>query len=190
MKKYLIAGLVLGLVIGGSFLGLKTVKALPPYITFTSTAAATTTVNYMTAGTATTTLALYDLSNYDTDETVDSNQIFIQYTASTSAGILNWRFEFTNGTNCDITVPTSCNWYEEDSVINPALAVANARWDHSSTTMTHVWQPGSTVASTSLKAIIVPPVAAKYKRVQFFVPIGSVNGAVYVQNGSKRLGTF
>lgn len=134
---------------------------------------ATTSPSYMTAGTATTScIWANDSANY--------TSLLLQFTASTSGAILGWTYEFSNGNNCDIAGNSSgsgCDWFEEDGVILPATGVL-AFMEHASTTITHRWQPGSSTASTSLKAVPIPKVAAKYARARFFIPIGSTSGGV------------
>lgn len=124
----------------------------------TNTKEATTTPVYMTPGTATTTLTV-------SKDKGSVPALFIAFTASTSPAILNWDYQFSNN---------GIDWYEEDDTIE-----ALARFDHASTTVAHVWQPGSTTASTSYKTLGMPNTSSKFMRVVFSLPIGTVNSSLY-----------
>lgn len=166
----------------------QTVKANVTGITVNSTnqnnpsgAKGSSTINYMSAGNATTTYVM-NTSQAD-DVTVN-----VAFSASTSAATLGWQYEFTSDSGCNAT-STTCNWYEEDA--NTLLAPTNlvtglANIYQSSTTITHTWSPGSSVATTSYKAVVIPKVTANAIRIKFFIPIGSVSGGVYVQSAIKN----
>jgi hypothetical protein len=74
----------------------------PSYLERTSTAPATTTVVWMTPGTASTTLSIN--SSY-----VDKVDIYVQQTSSTSNSVLTTSFEVSNN-NVDWTVASTSNW--------------------------------------------------------------------------------
>ena len=158
--------LVFGFLIGGMMI--QTAKAVSSYLVYSQTGEATTTVAYMTPGTATTTLSFNSADN-------EKNQLYLQLTASTSASILNWQYQFSNN---------NIDWFEEDAV-SSTVGVSPSETLHASTTITHSWKPGSTVASTSLKTVSLPNVPAKYTRVQFFAPIGGGNSLVWAQVAQK-----
>jgi hypothetical protein len=148
-------------------------KARPSQVDVTASATATTSPTYMTPGTATSTVV------WDSRE-VDSNTVMIQFTASTSAARLDWYTQYSNNYN-----PSTGNgdWYNEDARLSSISGI-----DHASTTVTHRWLPGSTTASTSLKAVQVSEVASRWKRIVFFIPVGvsSTNGALYTEIAQKR----
>src|SRR3989304_7110644 len=103
--------LVFGFLIGGMMI--QTAKAVSSYLVYSQTGEATTTVAYMTPGTATTTLSFNSADN-------EKNQLYIQLTASTSASILNWQYQFSNNTIV---------WFEEDAV-GSVIGVSPSNFEH------------------------------------------------------------
>lgn len=197
MKRIYTIASVVALIVFAMVLKSSAVKAyLMSYFTTNQSATATTTLSYMTPGTATTTYQLgvipgtTDSGNAD----VDANYLFLNTKSSTSAAVYDFKFQFSNGTptgtNC-ITSPNVCDWY--DLAIDPTLiAVSQSQIQIASTSLsTYRWQPGNTTSSSSLLTMKVPDISANFKRVVFFMPAGvsTVNGAVWFQDNAKRVGS-
>lgn len=180
MKKTSIVVTLVCLIVFGAIAGLTGInklKAIVSSLAYISTSSATTSPNFMTAGTATTTFNLYDTTQFFDDSGFDQNQLFIAFKASTSAATLQWQYEFSNN---------AVDWYEEDIPVQYGVGQGISTMDHASTTITHRWLPGSTVASTSYKTLTIPNNAARYKRVVFSIPVGSTAGAVWAQAANKQ----
>ena len=133
-------------------------------------APASTTVVYMTPGTASSTIT------FSTEDS-DLNQIFIQYIASTSASILHWTYEFSND---------GIDWFGEDAISITRTDSTPANY-HSSTTINHIWNAGSSVSSTTRKMVTLPSIASTRARVTFTLPIGTANGALYVERMTRQI---
>lgn len=163
------------------------VKANPSYFQNAYSNAATTTVVYMTPGTATTTLS-YDAGSAASNSGADGAFLLVQYTASTSINILRMRIEHSQD---------NIDWYPE-TVNNIGQAV------NSNATSTQLfgdasaykWQVSSTTASTDglmgsgtagrihLSMEIKTP--TRYTRVIFWNRITEGNGALWAQLTAKK----
>lgn len=166
MKKYL--GFLIGLVV---LLGAQVAYAYPSSFEVYTSATATTTRTYMTPGTATTT---YNLAGGATEYDVDSNQLFILLTSSSTASILNWSYQYSNNGN---------DWFGNDyETVTSNFTVA-----HSSSTPVQTLAPTNSTASSTLKVVVLPAIAAVYKRVVFSVPIGAGNGAIWLSDLVRHL---
>ena len=155
------------------------VGAQPSTVAFEATATATTSLKYMTPGTATTTYQ-FDSSSYSdgkvlTMQGIDSASMFINFVASTTNSVLAYQFQYSNN---------GVDWYGESASTN-TFGIAGIDYQASST-IVHEWNPA--VAGTSTKAVIIPITAAQHERVQFYIPIGTnqANGAVYSEINLKR----
>ena len=182
MKKYLytIAALLVAV---GIYASAPAAKAyLLSFFTTNQSATATTTLSFMTAGTATTTynLGVIPGASVSDNSDVDVNYLYIQFKASTSPAVLQWNYQASND---------SIDWYNYDSTVAPTTFATAATVDTASSTVFYRWNPGSTLASTSLKVVKIPDISGKYKRVLFSIPAGSVNGAVWMQDNAKRAAT-
>lgn len=161
--------------------------ANPSQITRYQTATATTTVTYMTPGTATTTLS-YD-SQTDGSSPDNSAILFVQYTASTSLNILRARVEHSND---------SIDWYPENAIALNGTGLTN---NATSTQLvgdasTYKWQTATTTAITDglagsgtasrvhLSLPIYTP--TRYTRVVFWNRAGEGNGALWAEITSKK----
>lgn len=166
MKKTLIFGGIIA--ICAVFFSINGVaKAAAKYLVYFQTDTATSTVTYMTPGTATTTLS------YSSDG-VEKGALYVQFTASTSVATLAWTNQFSNN---------NIDWFEED-IYGSTIGVSQVTIEHASTTVTHRWTPGNTIASTSRKTLIIPSTPSKYTRFNFSLPIGSTNGAIWAQTAN------
>lgn len=131
---------------------------------------ATGTLNYMRAGTATTTLPC----SIDGTDQVD---LLVILKASSTATTLRWRYEFS---------ADNVNWYIGDSDIVPTEASSTVRVPSTFTEYSWVYAsstPESSAgnADTAFKRIQIKDLGARYMRVKFYLPVGSLNGAVYAE---------
>jgi len=136
-------------------------------------ATATTTSVFMTPGTATSTITF---SSSD----VDLAGLFINLRASTSASILNWKYQYSNN---------NIDWYDEDvrdNTFNINLSTPLGDINHSSSSPTHLWTPGNTTSSTTRKMLILPDFISGWTRIVFSLPIGTVNSTLYAEVVAKR----
>lgn len=188
MKKiYLISGIALGIIgiasvayANPSFLGSKA-----------SSSTASSTVTYMTPGTATTTV-IYDsygqggtnqTSAYNSSKT-DEAFLAIQLTASSTSTTLNVDLEFANGSNC-YAAPNTCDWYRNNlealsTTTSPALLNQNQTmtWTFASSTQGQIGDP---TKINRVNKMVTIPTPTRYTRAIFTLPAGSANGAVYAE---------
>lgn len=134
------------LVLGGS----SFVKANPLDIG-TSNHTATTTVSYLTPGTATTTYT-YDLWNGGSADQIaaDKLALAVQFTASSTSSVLGWNYQFSED---------GVDWYDDNTLTATATAQAV------STGQTSSW----TAASSGIlrKIVTLPYSPTRYVRVNF-----------------------
>lgn len=159
------------------------VSAQPSTVVIQTMATATTSVAFLTPGTATTTYqfdnSLFSSGKIANMQSVDSGSMMIQMTASSSVGNLStlaWQFQFSNN---------GIDWYGESSPVTAAGASASAE---STSTITHTWNPGTT--ATSSKFVLIPVGPAQHERVTFFIP-GTPNttassSAFYIEVDLKK----
>lgn len=150
-----------------------------------ATALSTTTRASLSAGTGTSTLTCNMGIAGDGTQVWDSAKLAIQLTASSTATELRWRYEYSND---------GVDWYAD--TVNNAAATATTTievrtfkeysWLFASST------PGgiTTPQGRALKYVDVP-VGAKYVRVVFYLPPGSLNALVWANLVGKveRAGT-
>ena len=132
------------------------------------TAVATTTVAYITPGTATTTLVLPSLQGSKNDKAL----VTFQYTASTTAVQLSARVEssFDN-----------VEWYTQN-VITTANATSTTMADQVYTfnmATSSIGDFGGSGTANRLTKSFVVDTQAPYTRVKFYAPIGGGNGALW-----------
>lgn len=171
MKKTILLTFVLALLV--TLYQPSLAKAWASYFTVNKSATATSTVSYMTGGTATTTYNLNGgLNTLMAD--VDQSNVFIQFTASTSASTLQWQVQRSND---------GIDWFDEDATV--AITSASNVVVHASSSL-NSWTPSNTTASTSRKVITISRVASYYARLVFSIPPGSTGGAIWTQDTEKR----
>ena len=150
---------------------------------------ATTSVSYMSAGTATTTYYYDTFNRGNADQyATDKVALAVQFTASSSASVLNWSYEYATGNGVtDCTVATStCDWYQDN--VNTQLATSTGAysatlplsfsWTFASSSMVTDGVQQGALANRALKIInLTPP--ARYVRVVFTMPAASTNGGVW-----------
>jgi hypothetical protein len=182
MKKYLFALIVLGL-------GFASVAYANPlfFVSSAQTATATSTLTFMTPGTATTTL-YFDSSVGAPGKAVDKAVLLTQLTASSTNTKLNIGVEYSNGvagTDCTL-VPTACDWYADEQQNSVTATTSQAyqigtpitySWTYASTT-----QGGAAVGNSNIGLkVITLPMPTRYTRVFYSLGIGGTNGAVWGQ---------
>ena len=194
--KYIAMGMVWGAVaaIAGLsvyFISIQVVSANPSFfLRSVSSSVGTSTITYMTPGAATTT-EVFDTGASGAGS-VDSAVLAIQFTASSTASTLAWRYEYSqggSGLSCVVT-PDSCDWYPEDEELS-SLATSTV---HVRTFSEHTWlfassTPGGAAVATSTSRatkMVNVPTPTRYVRAVFYVPAGSLNGAVWKEFISKR----
>lgn len=153
------------------------------------TLTATTSVTYITPGTATSTY-YFDTSCGGASNT-DSATLLAQFAGSSTASVLNIALEYAQGGGADCTAtPTACDWYQANNATlgtSSAATITNQQsytWTFSSSTQGQVTGTGPNTGRT-LKSLNVPT-PAKYVRAIFSMPTGSLNGAVWSEFVGKR----
>jgi len=124
---------------------------------------ATTTVTYMTPGTATTTFA-FDTFQNSSNNAVNGLALAIQFTASSSPrSTLKWHYEYS---------PDNIDWYPEQEVLTTVatttlytLKVKEHSWQFASSTY---YDYGNGTATLGFKIVDVP-VYARYVRTKFYM---------------------
>lgn len=179
MKKIYLVFIVIALFLT---IGVIMVRANPSYFALEkSTSVATTTPVYQTAGTATSTL-VYDTYAAGSNTKTDSLSLGIQYIGSSTASVLGWRYEYSNGYpgNDCITLPLSCDWYQL-GVGNSAVATSTYISGYAENLLVAASSsPGGRTAPIdgSLKLVNVPT-STRYVRVVLYSFAG--NGSVWAQ---------
>lgn len=161
---------------------------------------ATTSVSYMTPGTATTTYYYDSYVGGSSNYAADKATMLLQFTSSSTASVLKWGYEFSqgvNGVDCT-TAPTSCDWYKDDMQL-PVTATSTGvysmtapieyAWTFASTTQGYVAPVSSSTAplvnnfNRALKSITVPT-PTRYTRVVF--TITGANGGVWATFAEQK----
>lgn len=149
-----------------------------------ATAAATTTLTFMTPGAATTTL-YYDAYAVGITTKVDAAVLLLQLTASSTSTNLNVGVEYaqegTSGADCT-TSPTLCDWYQDAittrqaTTTNPVLIAAPDQysWTFASSTPGKL-APGASNNKDNRAIKIATP--TRYMRVIFTMT--GTNGAIW-----------
>ncbi len=163
------------------------VKAYPSSIFTQASAGAVTTQSYMTQGTATTTYQ-FDSPTFTPGvsgkvanmQGIDATSLYVLFNASSTGSYLEWQISYSND---------NVNWYGESATVTTAgrdiaSSTSGTVLQEASSTVTHLWAPG--VTGTSTKTVLLPATPALHERVQFFIPIGSTNGAVYNEADLKQ----
>jgi hypothetical protein len=140
------------------------------------TASATTTLVYMTPGTATTTLS-YDSYQGDAVK-IDQLTLAIQYTASTTATAPTLKLRLEDSMD-------NINWYPRASVLN-SLATSTQitgnfgeyLWNVSSSTATDF---GGSGTATRMHTSLVVDAPMRYVRAKFYTPVAGGNGGLWAQ---------
>jgi hypothetical protein len=140
------------------------------------TATATTSVNFMRAGAATTTLTCFTGS----DAMLTAN-LRMQFTSTTTPSTLSWKYEYSND---------GVEWYGDtyvDGLVNAtSTGVSNLTknnsytWNFASSTTAC---DGSDVVATRTRLCksVFAPTPSKFIRVIFYMEQGSGNGAIWAE---------
>ena len=183
MNKYLILGIcfVIG-VVSLSFFS-QEADANPDQILTKETAVATSTVTYITAGTATTTLT------WDTQEdggfSVHEATLNIMFAATNTTSILNIQVQHSqNGTDWFPGAPGNLTAYATTSTPFDIGTIQTVSYRFSSTTQNQlaVTNAGSATSTRSVRI----PVPERYVRAVFSIDPAGGNGAFWAQFVGKR----
>jgi hypothetical protein len=144
-----------------------------------ATSSATTSPNYMTTGTATTTLSM-DAHSFGESSKIDNASLLVQFHASSSlASTLNFRFQFSDD---------NINWYDENEVLNSNATTTQIThgfheytWLQAASTTEKSTIGNGTATSSQSSRLISIPTPTRYVRTLFYVPAGSQNAAVYAE---------
>lgn len=180
-KIYKIIGLVLAIIL---LAGVVAVKASPSaFLPTTQSASATTTVSYLTPGTATTSL-IYDSFSINNSGSVNKTQLtdmatlFIQLAASTTATKLNINLEYSQD---------GIDWFQDGGNIQNGFATTSKPFDigqvsqyNFSFASSTAGLGGAATIGTTTRAISVR-VPTRYLRAVYSLAIGGGNGAVWSQ---------
>lgn len=131
---------------------------------------ATTSVSYMTAGTATSTITVNAYNNGN-NTGIGTAALLVQYTASSSTSILDHTVEYSMD---------NIDWFGEDA-LPTTFSIGDTTVHHSTTTLTHRWQGDWSNSSTTRKMISYDNIPTRYVRFNFFIPAGATNGAVWFE---------
>lgn len=157
-------------------LGLASVAHANPsyFVPTVQSAPATTTVNYMTSGTATTTLPVYDSFNSGSTYKTDFAVLLEQFIGSSTSSVLNTNIEYSQD---------GVDWYQ-DGIIQNATTTQPVNIT-AANYYTFAWtgkQAGGLAGSnaTSTRAIMIPT-PLRFTRVVLSMPVGSAAGATWAQ---------
>jgi hypothetical protein len=178
---------LLGLIIIIFVTGIAIVKANPSYFSpGAATAAATTTVVYMTPGTATTTL-YYDTYNSGNTQKTNAATVLTQFNGSSTSAILGIAVEYAQGDgtfDCDAT-PAACDWYQNATIGQLAGWSTTTATQDIATVKKFSWQYVATpaggaagTAATTTRAVVVDT-PTRYMRVIYTMT--GANGAIWAQ---------
>lgn len=182
-KKYII-GIGIGSLL---FVVVGLVKANPQFFQAESgTAAATSTMSYMTPGAATTTLTIdsYKLvqSSTETSNPTAYNglSLAVQFEATSTGSRLVRYYEYSSD---------NIDWYPQNVELNinatTTIEVQHRKLYEFSFPATSTPLSNAELPLTNGKArvhkIVDVPILARYVRVNFYIPVGSMNGAVWAE---------
>lgn len=145
---------------------------------------ATSTPQFLIAGTATSTI----YADFGQNESIaESATLAIHFVASSTTSTLGWRLEYadeTSGVNC-YSSPTACDWYSDNfQTYTNASTTLNINipktysWNFSSSTD---WCSSTTVLATNNRGckMLSVPTPSRYTRAVFYLPAGSTRGSVW-----------
>lgn len=184
-----LAGVIAAIVVLG-FLRINTASANPSQIIASNTTA-TTTLSYMTTGTATTT---YYMDAQDDGGSVADTAVFLlNFVGSSTASSINIAYEYAqdnSGLDC-VNNPTKCEWYADvlnfpNATTTPSIAPLTATrvfsLPYASTTVGGIGGTGNS-RNTRILTVLTP---SRYVRAVITMPLASLNGAVWGNFLRKR----
>lgn len=178
MNKILVtSSLAIAFLVALSFSGVNSVGANPLLFYSQPVNFASTSVIYMSPGTATTTNVI-DSSRVGPGYAIDSASLLIEFIASSTASTLKWKFEFSQD---------GIDWYSDNQELSTnATTTTQVRdfkefsWTFASTTVGTQTAPQSTG-----RKLISVPTPTRFTRTVFYLPAGSTNAAVASQYVTK-----
>lgn len=164
------------------------VHAIQSSVFTETTAVATSTATYMTAGTATTTYQVDSGNTFASGkpgpgvlQTIDAQQIFLEWISAQATSTLAYQIQVSNN---------NVDWYGMNSLTSTTPGNSSGNWNVASSTVnTYYWTPGigGNATTTNFTSIVLPPVIAPHERIVFSVPVGSPAGAIYAEINLKQL---
>lgn len=173
--------------------GIQKVSANPSGFTPTaSSAAATSTLVYQTAGTATTTLVFDSYTLLGTNQAsagitqaVDSVALLEQFTGSSTASTLNADIQYSQDGKDWYAFAFGSNFTVNAASTSPSVAaVTTVSFPFASSTIDRL--TSAAVVATSSTRIVILPIPTRFVRAVFYMPVGSLNGAYFAQFVAKR----
>lgn len=141
------------------------------------TATASSTLAYMTPGTATTTLPALDTYAPGTNTKANGAFLAFQYTASGTAPVLNARVEYSN--NNQDWYPDGFTYVPEGPTYATTTIMTTPAHNYSWTLSTTTEAIGSGTATRVHQSLALTEIPARYVRVIFTVPQGGGNGGLW-----------
>lgn len=177
MKKVISIITVAIILFVGGYISIQKVKANPIFAPITvQTATATSSLIYMTPGTATTTLTLDTYSSGNSRLAMNAT-LLVQFVGTSTASILNIFPQYSQD---------GIDWYQDGGSLINNFATTTKPFDigqvgpfnytFSSTSPSFV--AGNNTTSTRAVRVNTP---TRYVRAVFTLPIGSANGAIWAQ---------
>lgn len=191
-KKFPIISTILATLFVVALLAFATPAHANPTGLQRSNQTATTSVVYMTPGTATTTY-YYD-AGQGNNFGADSAAFLVQLTgSSTPLSVLNVTMEYANpglnGADCDVN-PNACDWYR-DTLYPAPFGTTTPTQTLSIPTSYNIAMASTTVGGAAGIAprttrIIAVPMPTRYVRAVLTLAIGGANGAVWGEFTGKK----
>lgn len=190
MKKGILIGIAIMVLVTVFAIIIQSEKAEANPSSFpgiTQTAPATTTLSFLTAGTATTSL-VYDSYGVGQPTRADEAMLLVWLNATNTSTTLDITLQYSqgsgDGSNC-VTTPTKCDWFYSatagdfatTTLVANISTVGSYRWTFASTSPVLGISTG--VASTTRAIYVKTP--TRYVRAVFTLPTGSSNAGVWAQ---------
>lgn len=195
--RYIGIGALMALMLTLVFSTVVTVKANPSFFLVQNnglTTTATTSLTYMTAGTATSTTRVID-AGAGGAQGADSGVLALQFTgsstptnAATATTTYNVTIEYARGGQGDcVANPTICSWYSDNTFASSTVSQVI-----SSPVVRQIQLGTQTLAgvllssSTPTAVLVNVPMPTRYARAVISIQPGSTNGAVWAEFIDKR----
>lgn len=151
------------------------VNSTIPYLQDCFTATATTSVNFMTPGTATTTLDcnVAKATNGASEVWETANLLVQLHSSSSPSTSFKYRFLFSDD---------NINWFSETATTTDSRGLFNDYLLAPTASSSERSTIGNGTATSSMTSLLIPiPTKARYVRTLFYIPQGSLNGAVWAK---------
>lgn len=182
-------GVVMGLIFLTAFALYYTARANPSFFLHSNTTAtATTTLSYMTGGTATST-EVFD-TGAGAAGSADTATLLVQFVGSSTASTLNIDIEYADaaGVDCVVT-PSGCDWYR-NNISNQATTTfvqsLNSRQSYTLPFASSTQGNGVVLNTNREPVILTVPTPTRYVRAIFSLAAAGTNGAVWKNFVGKR----